>query len=196
MIEVSDLVELLERFVPADDRAARSGRDRTLALLRTAAWPLDRRSFASGHVTASGLVLSPDRERVLLIFHPRLRRWVQPGGHLEVSDADIAGAARREVLEETGVELDESAGPVLVAVEVHHIPAGPTEPAHVHHDLVFGFVARSEAARPVDALRAAWSPWDRLEDFAADAALRRAAQRARAVCRPGASRAHQAVSVS
>jgi 8-oxo-dGTP pyrophosphatase MutT (NUDIX family) len=193
MIEVSGLVALVEEFSPDDDRAARTGRDRTLALLRTAAWPLDRRSYSTGHLTTSGLVLSADREQVLLIFHPRLRRWLQPGGHLEPGDLDIASAARREVREETGVALDESAAPRLVGIDVHHIPASAAEPAHVHHDLVFGFVARDQSAEPVEGLRAAWCRWDRLDDFAADAALRRAAHRARPVGRRRAPRSHDSV---
>jgi 8-oxo-dGTP pyrophosphatase MutT (NUDIX family) len=186
-IEVRDLVELVEAFVPDDDRAARANRDRTLSLLRTAAWPLDRRAFATGHVTTSGLVLSPDGERVLLVFHPRLRRWLQPGGHLEASDSDIATAARREVREETGVGLDDGADPVLVGIDVHDIPATPAEPRHVHHDLVFAFLARDDESESVEALRAAWCHWNRLDDFTADPPLRRAAHRARAALRPAAA---------
>ena len=185
MIEVSDLVSLVESFAPDDDPRARHSRDRTLALLRTATWPLDRRAFTSGHITASGLVLSPDGHRVLLVFHRRLRRWLQPGGHVEPADADIVSAARREVREETAVDLDDGAPPVLVGIDVHEIPATPGEPGHVHHDLVFGFVARSDGPESVEALRVAWCPWDRLDDFAADAPVLRAAQRTRAAFRAG-----------
>jgi 8-oxo-dGTP pyrophosphatase MutT (NUDIX family) len=188
MIEVRDLVTLVEDFIPESDRGARTSRDRTLSLLRTAQWPLDRRSFSTGHITTSGLVLSPDREQVLLIFHPRLRRWIQPGGHIETNDTDIVSAARREVREETGVVLDETVEARLVGVEVHHIPVSASEPGHVHHDLIFGFVARDQAAAPVEGMRAAWYLCDTLDEFTRDAALRRAALRAREVCRRRTSR--------
>jgi 8-oxo-dGTP pyrophosphatase MutT (NUDIX family) len=164
-------------------------------LLRTAVRPLDRRTFTTGHVTTSGLVLSPDRERILLVFHPRLRRWLQPGGHLEPGDPDIVSAARREVWEETGVMLDHAAPPVLVGIDVHHIPANPAEPRHQHHDLVFGFVARDEGAEPVEARRAAWCPCDRLDDFAVDPPLRHAARRARAAHRPKVRRSNHVAAV-
>jgi len=125
---------------------------------------------------------------VLLVFHRRLRRWLQPGGHVEPADPDILSAARREVREETAVDLEDGASPLLVGLDVHAIPPTPAEPGHVHHDLVFGFVARSEGLESAEALRVAWCPWDRLDDFAADAPVRRAARRARAAFAPSAGR--------
>lgn len=56
-----------------------------------------------GHITASGIVLSADAALTCLVLHRRLRRWVQPGGHLEPEDRSLAAAAAREVWEETGV---------------------------------------------------------------------------------------------
>jgi 8-oxo-dGTP pyrophosphatase MutT (NUDIX family) len=113
------------------------------------------------------------------VFHARLRRWLQPGGHLEPTDDSIVAAARREVLEETGVIVDAGPDTRLVAVDVHDIPAGRGEPAHRHHDLMFGFVARGWAPlADGGALRAAWCPVDRLGDFAVDEPLRRAVARA------------------
>jgi 8-oxo-dGTP pyrophosphatase MutT (NUDIX family) len=56
-----------------------------------------------GHFTASAFVLHPSGEALLLILHRKLGMWLQPGGHLESSDVDHLGAARREVAEETGV---------------------------------------------------------------------------------------------
>ena len=47
----------------------------------------------SGHMTASGLVIFEDK--VLLIFHNKLEKWLQPGGHLEYRDESIMEAARR-----------------------------------------------------------------------------------------------------
>jgi hypothetical protein len=95
------------------------------------------------------------------------------------------------VREETAVDLDGGTPPVLVGIDVHEIPATPTEPGHVHHDLVFGFVARSDGMESVEALRVAWCPWDRLDDFAADAPVQRAVHRARAALRPGGAPARQ-----
>ena len=55
-----------------------------------------RRACVPGHVTASALVLDDTGDRVLLTLHPRLRRWVQLGGHCEDEDDDLVAAALRE----------------------------------------------------------------------------------------------------
>ena len=95
------------------------------------------RSNPIGHVTASGLVVNDDK--VLLIFHPYIKRWFQPGGHIDEGDSPIA-AAIREVYEETGYvcELDsDSQDPI--DIDIHEIPENPKkgEGAHLHIDLLY-----------------------------------------------------------
>src|SRR6476659_4087444 len=91
----------LTDYAPSDDRE-RAFRERMLALCG-ASEPFSRAAFTPGPFTASAFVLSPDRRRLLVVFHRKLGRWLQPGGHIEPSDASIVDAARREVEEETGV---------------------------------------------------------------------------------------------
>ncbi len=180
MIPVEDIRRWVERFDPMGDQRAMESQAATLALLDTQPWPGARGRFDPGHVTASGLVLSPDGSAVLLVFHQRLGRWLQPGGHLEAADETIVGAARREVLEETGVTVDGRVDPVLVRVDVHEIPPARGEPPHYHHDLMFRFVAAEEtAAQTPDGERAAWCPFDRLAELGVDAPLLRGVERAR-----------------
>lgn len=105
-----------------------------------------------GHVTGSGIVLSPDRKKILLIYHPTFKRWQQPGGHWEADEPGPWSTAKRETQEETGVEL----GPLLslkaaakfvpIQIDSHLVPTTPpkNEPLHYHHDFRYGFVARNE----------------------------------------------------
>ena len=52
--------------------------------------------------------------RVLLVHHNRFDKWVPPGGHIEAGDT-FSGAAAREVLEETGLDVEViSATPALI----------------------------------------------------------------------------------
>src|ERR1044071_1732845 len=94
-----------------------------------------------GHVTSSAAVLDASGQRTLLIFHRKLQRWLQPGGHVESTDADLAAAALREAVEETGI-----AGLVVepdpVHLDVHWVGT------HYHYDL--RYVVRAPAgAEPV-----------------------------------------------
>jgi 8-oxo-dGTP pyrophosphatase MutT (NUDIX family) len=70
------------------------------------------RSCLPAHLTTGALVLSHDREHVLLNLHRKARRWFHFGGHLEPADQTLAGAALREATEESG----------LSGLEVHGDP--------------------------------------------------------------------------
>jgi len=127
---------------PSDGQAMKS-LELILHLLEWSPAPFSREQFAPGHITCTGLVLAPDGERLLLVHHRRLGRWLLPGGHVEPEDATLADAARREVIEETGVLL--SAECVFAGADVHGIPARKHEPYHLHHDLLFHFRALGDA---------------------------------------------------
>ena len=91
-----------------------------------------------GHVTGSAWVVSPKRDKVLLLHHGKHDQWFQPGGHAD-GDADILRVALRETSEETG--LDKShirlvSGDVF-DVDVHTIPASARGPRHQHFDIRF-----------------------------------------------------------
>lgn len=131
-----------------------------------------RTEFDPGHFTASGFVASPDGTAILLVLHGKLDRWLQPGGHLEPEDDSVETAARREVLEETGVGDLIRMGNSLVRVDAHPIPARPTEPAHKHFDLGMGFQATSNAIGPIDeVIDARWVGFEDLGDYDVDAAF-------------------------
>jgi 8-oxo-dGTP pyrophosphatase MutT (NUDIX family) len=151
-----ELRGLLERLEPAD-RLEQEHRTRVLALLDDSADPFDRAHYAPGHVTASAFVLDPTRERLLLILHSKFGRWLQPGGHVEASDSSIIEAARREVLEETGLDVRADANVRLLDVDVHEIPARGDMPPHEHFDVRFAFeTAETNAQAGSDAKQVRW----------------------------------------
>ena len=61
--------------------------------------------------------------RLGLIEHPRLHRWMVPGGHVEV-DEHVAQAAEREALEETGLAVRLLPAPVALP-----LPSGYPHPS-------------------------------------------------------------------
>src|SRR5690606_19041524 len=73
-----------------------------------------------GHVTGSAWSVSRDAQRVVLVHHAKLGRWLQPGGHCD-GDADVLAVALREAREETGLEVAPRK-PGIFDVDVHSIP--------------------------------------------------------------------------
>ncbi len=172
-VMITTILAHLEAFTPADATEADHHR-RMLRLARADADPTLRTHFDPGHFTASAFVLSPHGE-LLLVFHRRLERWLQPGGHIDPSDGDPIAAARREVAEETGLAGLAQAGAGLFDVDVHPIPSRPGEPAHAHHDLRYLFRASSTALTPADDVAdAAWVPLAEVPVRTNDASVLRA----------------------
>jgi 8-oxo-dGTP pyrophosphatase MutT (NUDIX family) len=159
---------------PADGEACKS-RELTLLLLERTPEPFSRHQFTPGHVTASGMVLAPDGERILLVHHRRLDRWLLPGGHVEPEDAAVAESARREVIEETGAMLDPRFPPRLLGIDVHGIPPKGAEPYHLHHDVLFGFRATSDHCMASEESRAVlWCSPGEFEYYSIPLNIRRA----------------------
>lgn len=176
-ISTPDVLELVEAFEPVPHAWALASVEQTIDLLHSSPVPFDRVNYDPGHITASAVVLSADAHRVLLVYHDRLERWLQPGGHVEPDDASLIATARREVLEETSIVVSESPGAPLVAVDVHEIPKARGEPAHLHHDLMFHFRVMEPLA-PVGDQRWLWCPIADLPRFTVDGALLRGIARA------------------
>ena len=139
---------------------------------------LSRTCFDPGHVTASAFILDPD-DRLLLILHEKLGLWLQPGGHVELTDRDVEESARREVREEVGIgDLTLLTGG-LFDVDVHDIPAGK-DPPHQHFDVRFAFRTTQRNATPrSDALAARWLALDAVGSVQSDRSVMRAVERLR-----------------
>lgn len=91
----------------------------------------------AGHITGSALVVHRQSGRVLLLWHRKLERWLQMGGHgeFEMSAADIA---LREAQEESGLSdlrfVPRGTDPAPLDLDAHVIPASRGKPEHYHLD--------------------------------------------------------------
>lgn len=92
------------------------------------------RSNSIGHLTGSALVVDPSTRHLLLLFHAKVQRWLQPGGHAD-GDGNLAHVALREAHEETGISGLRVVTPAIdLDVHTFHNAAG-TEPDHLHLDV-------------------------------------------------------------
>ncbi|HVI54694.1 MAG TPA: NUDIX hydrolase [Luteibacter sp.] len=143
--------------------------------LRAGSHPFHRET-PSGHFTGSAWLVSADGERVLLMHHRKLQRWLQPGGHAD-GDADLANVALREAQEESGL-ADLDLLPGIFDMDLHLIPARRDEPEHWHYDVRYVVVARGSEAFTMneESLDLAWRSIAELAaDTSADTSLRRMA---------------------
>jgi 8-oxo-dGTP pyrophosphatase MutT (NUDIX family) len=174
-----DLSALLTQLTPHDADEAEH-RTRMLALCQAPGDAFERDHFVPGHFTASAFIVSPAQDALLLIFHAKLARWLQPGGHIEPQDGNVLAAARREAEEEVGLSQLELLEPAPFDLDIHAIPALRGDPAHAHFDVRFLFRAPSLVVRAAsDAKAARWVPLDAIDLELSDRSVMRAVEKLR-----------------
>lgn len=154
-----DCLAALAAYRPADPDQMRL-RDHIVEHLHTRkkGWS---RTCRGAHVTASAIITSPAGDRVLLIRHRKLERWLQTGGHIEATDASLTAAAVREAREESGL-ADLRLVPGVLHLDRHEVPCGDSRPTFhldVRYLVLADPVGRVAVAEEVEDVR-----W-----FAADA---------------------------
>lgn len=179
----------LHRYQPA--ASERADVDKMLKLLaaHSAAEggpsPFSRDHVDPGHFTASAFVLDHAGSGLILIFHGKLHRWLQPGGHIEADDVDIVSAAKREVTEEIGLGADEvtlvgDPDAPIFDVDIHKIPARKSDPDHLHLDIRVLFQARGgHVVAGSDAKAVKTVPLDAITESETDASVMRAVDKVR-----------------
>jgi 8-oxo-dGTP pyrophosphatase MutT (NUDIX family) len=135
------------------------------------------KACGAGHLTASALVVDPERGRVLLTLHRKLRMWLQMGGHCEPEDTTLAAAALREATEESGIPGLTLLPGGPVRLDRHPIPA----PCHWHLDVQYAATVPADAVERIsdESLDLRWFPYDEVAGVA-DTSVARLLESARA----------------
>lgn len=105
---------------------------------------LTLRDSLPGHLTASAWVVSPDRQNVLMAYHNLYNSWAWLGGHAD-GNWNLAEVARKEALEESGIQNLRLLTPEILSLEIltvnGHEKKGSYVPCHLHLNLTYLFEA-------------------------------------------------------
>lgn len=134
----------------------------------------DRKNFV-GHFTASIFLICPSEKKILLLDHKSLKKFLQPGGHIESADKNPLDAALRELFEETKISreqisyrpLDPANKLVPLHISSHFIPENPKkkELGHYHHDLEYLFTINETKDIAIDQNESNGFEWVDLDLF-------------------------------
>ncbi|MFD9562699.1 NUDIX hydrolase [Streptomyces sp. NPDC059994] len=124
----------------------------------------------AGHLTASALVIAPERGQVLLTLHRKLNMWLQMGGHCEPEDVSLTAAALREATEESGVSGLTLLPGGPVRLDRHPIPS----PCNWHLDVQYAALALPGAVEAIsdESLDLRWFAYDEVAEVADDSVVR------------------------
>lgn len=167
-----DLIEQITAYEPVN---AQEAADKALLLKALGSGEdIYTRDNQTVHLTASAWVVSPDRAKVLMAYHRIYGSWAWLGGHAD-GERDLAAAAKREALEESGLETVTQLAPGPVSLEIltvdGHEKRGAYVPSHLHLNVTYLFEADPAAplrVKPDENSGVAWIPMDKIDAYSSE----------------------------
>lgn len=104
---ITDVIKnLIANIEPYDDIEQAHIRD-TIFWIESGApiFRVQKPDIPNKHLVSYFIVFDEERKKILLVDHKKAQLWLPSGGHVEI-DEDPKDAAKRECLEELGIEAD------------------------------------------------------------------------------------------
>ena len=126
----------------------------------------------NGHVVASGYVYAKKEKNFLLVYHRDFKKFIYPGGHIDKEDISPIQAARREVVEETGLvniqnvsNFEDENVPIDIDTQKIEINERLNLPQHYHFDFRYLFIIDEIQKIKIDAEELAEFKWLGIEEL-------------------------------
>lgn len=159
-------IDAIRNYVPRCEQEERD-RDFFLRFTDSCSDHLSRENdFA--HFTASAWAVSPDRSRVLMVYHNIYDSWSWTGGHAD-GEADMCAVAEKELREETGLENPRLVSAEPISLEIltvdGHMKRGKYVHSHLHLNLTYLFEADEDEVTHIKADENSGVEWFTVEDM-------------------------------
>ena len=139
---MEELIKQIEEYIPFNKQEEQD-KAQMLAFLHSGA-ELITRNNPVAHLTASAWVVSPDRKQVIMVYHNLYKSWSWMGGHAD-GDWDLLGVAKKEVMEECGLQELTVVSPEIFSLEIlsvaGHEKKGQYLSSHLHLNVTYLFEA-------------------------------------------------------
>ncbi len=131
------------------------------------------RYLETGHITASAFIFDSENNKILLLHHKKLNKWLQPGGHCD-GDKDTLSVAIKEVFEETGLVIENQAQSIF-DLDIHTIPENKGIPEHEHFDVRYLLLADSKLplVQNHETNQLKWVDLSEMENYTTEQSLKR-----------------------
>ena len=139
---MEQLITQIENYIPFNEQEVRD-KAQILEFLRSGAELITRENPVA-HMTASAWVVSPDRKQVIMVYPNLYQSWSWMGGHAD-GDWDLLRVAKKEVMEECGLQELTVVSPEIFSLEVlcvdGHEKRGKYLSSHLHLNVTYLFEA-------------------------------------------------------
>ena len=160
--------QAIQRVHPSNlnNKAVESFQKQMLDLLDLSGEDSLNRNHPKAHFTCSAFIFS-EQGQCLALFHKKLQRWLQPGGHVEYKDQTPLAAALREAQEESYLMDLVPLYPFPIDLDIHRIPARKDEAEHFHYDIRYALLTKTpqKAMLSYESTGLSWLNQDTLEDW-------------------------------
>lgn len=168
-----DTISLIEQFTPRTELQQKS-KALILAEIAQHGDRLYGRDSLHAHLSASAIILNPDLNKTLMVYHNIYNSYAWTGGHAD-GEQDLYAVAHREACEETGIEKLYPVSRSLLSVEClpvpEHMKNGKSVAFHQHYNLTFGFIAPDNQRlqiKPDENSSVAWLDIDQLAEVCSE----------------------------